>query len=90
MHSVCGIRSITSSRPCRNERRPLIAGVGMAVGERRTRQLRWLFALDFFADVLLLDECDDFFALAVDLLDFALLDFALLDLECDARAELRP
>jgi hypothetical protein len=50
--------------------------------------------LDFFADALPLEACDDF-ALAFDLLDFDVLDLALLtldllDLERDACAELFP
>ena len=88
MHSVCGIRSITSSRGCRNERRPLVAGVGQESRRTAGRQPLCFFALGFFA-VALLDERDDF-ALTFDLLDLDLLAFALLDFERDACAELLP
>jgi hypothetical protein len=57
---------------------------------QRAGQPRCFFALDFFAEVLLLDECDDL-AATFDLLDLALLALAdLLDFERDACDELLP
>ena len=73
---------------------PARRGRRYAGGGRRTRQPLFFFELDFFAETLLLDECDDF-AIVFDLLDLdllalALLALALLDFECDACTELFP